>query len=89
MSPEAFSIIEKLSTMGGQAGILFAAVYYLARTLKTQYDSRIESLERRSSECEKDRIAMHGEIRAMQTSQLSQQGERIHSLEALLRDRKG
>jgi hypothetical protein len=32
---------------------------------------------------------MHGEIRAMQTSQLSQQGERIHVLEGLLRERKG
>jgi uncharacterized protein YeeX (DUF496 family) len=80
MSPEAISIVEKLTTMGGQATMLFVACYYLARTLKSQYDSRITSLEERSAECEKHRMQLGKEIREMQS-------ERIGLLETLLRDR--
>lgn len=81
MSPEVVSIIEKLTTMGGQATMLFVAVYYLARTLKSQYDSRITSLEDRSSKCEEHRMDLGKEIRKMQN-------ERIGLLERLLEERE-
>jgi outer membrane murein-binding lipoprotein Lpp len=87
MTPEALSVIEKLSTMGGTAMLLFLATYYLARTLKGQYDSRITTLESRSDQCEKDRREMHNEIRAMQESAVQRQAERINILEQLLKDR--
>jgi outer membrane murein-binding lipoprotein Lpp len=88
MTPEALAIVEKLSTMGGTAMLLFLATYYLARTLKGQYDARITTLESRSDQCEKDRREMHNEIRAMQDAAVHRQAERINILEQLLKDRE-
>lgn len=80
MTPEALAIAEKLSTMGGTALMLFLATYYLARTLKGQYDSRITSLEKRSEECERHRLELGKEIRQMQN-------ERIGILEKLVEEK--
>ena len=81
MSPEVLSLIEKLGTMGGTAGMLLIATYYLARVLKGQYEARITHLEKRSDDCESDRREMHRAIHQMQT-------ERIGILEKLLEDEK-
>lgn len=82
MTPEALAIAEKLSTMGGTALMLFLATYYLARTLKSQYDERIKALEKRSEECEQHRLQLGKEIRAIQDN-------RIGILERLLEEREG
>lgn len=71
MSPELITLLEKLSTMGGQAGMLLLAVYYLGRTLKTQYDGRIEALEKHVAECERHRLELGSEIRAIQNDRIS------------------
>jgi hypothetical protein len=53
----------------GTPGLLIASVYYVVREVKTQfdsrvgelknqYDARIAAIERRSEECEKDRVAL-------------------------------
>ncbi len=46
----------------GTPGLLIASVYYVVRELKSQYDARISALERRSEECEKDRVALRDMI---------------------------
>lgn len=82
MTPEAIAIAEKLSTMGGTALMLFLATYYLARTLKSQYDDRIKTLEKRSDACETDRKELSRLIHQIQN-------ERIGILERLLEEREG
>lgn len=71
----------KLVDIFGQAGILYIAIWFLVRILKTQYDQRIDTLEKRSDECETDRRSMHEQIHAMQQ-------DRIKLLEQLLKDGK-
>ena len=66
-----------LLQVGGQAGVLYVAIWFLVRALKDGYDSRIGSLEQRSGECEQDRMKLHEQIHTMQTS-------RIRLLEKLL-----
>ncbi|WP_396275075.1 hypothetical protein [Hyphomonas sp.] len=74
-------VVEKLLNIGGTAGILYVAIYFLVRTLKDQYESRISALEVRSDHCEQDRRSMHQEIRLIQQ-------ERIGALERVLRHRE-
>lgn len=78
MTPEAVSIMDRLLEIGGQAGILYLAIWFLVRLLKTQYDSRITALEKRSDECEMDRVALHSQIHSMQS-------ERIKLLEDMIK----
>jgi len=70
-------LVEKLLNIGGTAGVLYVAIYFLVRTLKSQYEGRITALEVRSDNCEADRRAMHQEIRLIQDS-------RIKAMEILL-----
>ena len=57
----------------GTPGLLVASVFYVVREVKTQFDSRvgelklqydkrIEALEKRSEDCEKDRVALRDMI---------------------------
>ena len=57
----------------GTPGLLIASVFYVVREVKTQFDSRvgelklqydkrIEALEKRSEDCEKDRVALRDMI---------------------------
>jgi hypothetical protein len=52
MSSEIISMFDKLGT----PGLLMAAVYFVANKLSQQYESRIVALEKRSDECEQDRV---------------------------------
>jgi hypothetical protein len=40
----------------GTPGLLMAAVWLIADKLSKQYESRITALEKRSDECEQDRV---------------------------------
>jgi uncharacterized protein YeeX (DUF496 family) len=71
-------VVEKLLNIGGTAGILYVAIYFLVRTLKDQYEGRISALEVRSDKCEQDRRSMHEEIRSMQE-------DRIRAMEVWVR----
>lgn len=77
--PPEQHIVEKLLELGGQAGLLWLAIWFLVRTLKDQYDARISALEGKSEECERDRQALHAQIHELQ-------GQRIELLEGLIRD---
>jgi hypothetical protein len=66
---EAVQDLTTIFTTLGTPGLLIASVYYVVREvklqfdsrvgeLKTQYDARITAIEKRSEECEKDRIAL-------------------------------
>ncbi|MEY3293177.1 MAG: hypothetical protein RJB12_948 [Pseudomonadota bacterium] len=77
MSPETVMLIEKLGTPAAQVGMLALFVYYLATTLRRQYEARITALELRSDKCEDDRRRMHEEIRMIQQ-------DRIGALERVL-----
>lgn len=86
MNPETIALVEKLGTPAVQIGMLALFVYYLARTLRSQYEARIDDcnkrvthLEERSNKCEEDRAKMHREIRAIQA-------ERIGILEGMIRE---
>ena len=61
--------IQSIFSTLGTPGLLVASVYYVVREVKTQfdsrvgelklqYDARIAAIERRSEECEKDRVAL-------------------------------
>jgi hypothetical protein len=70
---EAVQDIGTIFTTLGTPGLLIASVYYVVREvkmqfdsrvgeLKSQYDARISAIERRSEECEKDRITLRDMI---------------------------
>lgn len=80
-SPESASLALKLLEIGGQAGVLYVAIWFLVRILKAQYDSRIDALEKRSDECEMDRRSMHESIHQMQQ-------DRINLLEKTLQQKQ-
>ena len=82
MSPETIQLIEKLGTPAAQVGMLALFVYYLATTLRRQYEARITALELRCDRCEEDRQALSRRIDDLQQ-------ERIGILEDLLKDREG
>ena len=75
-------VVEKLLNIGGTAGVLYVAIYFLVRTLKDQYEGRISALEVRSDRCEEDRRSMHQEIRVIQQ-------DWIGALDRVLREREG
>lgn len=87
--PGTLHIAEKLLNIGGTAGILYIAIWFLVKTLKSQYENRIGTLETRSDKCEEDRRTMHQEIRAIQEAALARQVERVGILERLLKERDG
>ena len=70
---EAVQDLGTIFTTLGTPGLLIASVYYVVREVKTQFDSRvgelklqyvarISAIERRSEECEKDRVALRDMI---------------------------
>lgn len=59
---EAVQDLTTIFTTLGTPGLLIASVYYVVKELKSQYDARISALERRSEECEKDRVALRDMI---------------------------
>lgn len=63
-------IFSELIGKGGLAGILFAAVWYVAKKLTAAYEARIQALERASEVCEKDRV----ELRTMILQGLTRNG---------------
>ena len=70
---DAVQDLGAIFTTLGTPGLLIASVYYVVREvklqfdsrvgeLKSQYDARISAIERRSEECEKDRVALRDMI---------------------------
>jgi hypothetical protein len=70
---DAVQDLGTIFTTLGTPGLLIASVYYVVREVKTQfdsrvgelklqYDARISAIERRSEECEKDRVALRDMI---------------------------
>lgn len=79
MTDHTAVIVEKLLSIGGTAGVLYIAIWFLVKTLKEQYENRITTLERRSDVCEEDRQRMSQRIHDIQT-------QRVTSLEQQLAD---
>jgi hypothetical protein len=70
---QAVQDLATVFTTLGTPGLLIASIYYVGREVKTQfdsrvgelkdqYDARISAIERRSEECEKDRVALRDMI---------------------------
>ena len=70
---QAVQDLGAIFTTLGTPGLLIASVYYVVKEvksqfdsrvgeMKTQYDARITALEKRSEDCEKDRIALRDMI---------------------------
>ncbi len=55
-------VITDLLSQGGLVAILWAAVWYIARALRLQYETRIEGLEESAKRCEIDRQELHSRI---------------------------
>ena len=53
------SQITELLKIGGNAGVLWVACWFLVKTLKVQYEGRIEALENAAKACEADRQQLH------------------------------
>ncbi|MEM9235204.1 MAG: hypothetical protein AAGB14_00395 [Verrucomicrobiota bacterium] len=56
------NLVEKILEISGQAGLLWLALFFLVRTLKEQYEKRIDALEKAAQACEEDRRALHEKI---------------------------
>lgn len=80
MTDESMVIVEKILNIGGTAGILYLAIWFLVRTLKDQYENRIVTLEKRSDICEADRQQMSLRIHEIQT-------QRVAALERMLEEK--
>lgn len=70
---DAVQDISSIFNTLGTPGLLIASVYYVVREVKTQfdsrvgemkaqYDARITALEKRSEDCEKDRVVLRDMI---------------------------
>ena len=70
---QAVQDLGTIFTTLGTPGLLIASVYYVVKEvksqfdsrvgeMKTQYDARITALEKRSEDCEKDRIVLRDMI---------------------------
>lgn len=51
--------ITELLKIGGNAGVLWVACWFLVKTLKVQYECRIKALEEAAKVCETDRQKLH------------------------------
>ena len=56
------ALLDTILKVGGQAAVLWVAIFYLARGMKKQYEDRIVALEKSSDECNRDRIELHRRI---------------------------
>lgn len=56
------SILLELLKVGGQAGILWVALFYMSKTIKGQYEARIEVLEEANKRHEEDKMKLHERI---------------------------
>lgn len=68
-------ILGRAIDIGGTAGVLYVAIWFLVRTLKEQYDKRVGALEVAVAECDRDRRELHkqiDEIRSRQIEDLKQ-----------------
>jgi len=52
-------ILAKILENGVTGGALFGCCWWLVRSLKEQYDKRIDALEAVAKECSEDRRALH------------------------------
>lgn len=80
MTDSSMVLAEKLLNIGGTAGVLYVAIWFLVKTLKGQYESRIVSLEKRSDLCEADRASMGQKIHDLQA-------QHVVALERMLEDK--
>jgi ABC-type nickel/cobalt efflux system permease component RcnA len=71
MTDHTAVIVEKLLSIGGTAGVLYIAIWFLVKTLKEQYENRITTLEHRSDVCEEDRQHINQRIHDIQTQQIT------------------
>lgn len=55
-------VLLELIQTGGTVAILWGAVWFMARTLREQYEDRITKLEEAVRDCERDREKLHAEI---------------------------
>lgn len=67
----------QLLNMGGTAGILYVCIWFLAKVIAKQNESRIESLERRSEECEKDRKELHRQLQNLLMDDRARMAEKL------------
>ena len=51
--------ITEILKIGGNAGVLWVACWFLVKTLKNQYEGRIKALEDAAKLCERDRKELH------------------------------
>lgn len=80
MTDESIYVVKELLNIGGTAGVLYVAIWFLVKTLKSQYENRIVILEKRSDVCEEDRRQMNLRIHEIQT-------QRVAALEKMLEEK--
>ncbi len=54
--------LEELARGGAMIGMLVPALVIVVRNLKEQYECRIASLEKRTEECERDRMRLNIQV---------------------------
>ena len=67
MTPET---VTELLKVAGNAGVLWVACVVLVKTLKHQYEKRIEILEAHAVRCDADRGKLHEKIETILFEQL-------------------
>lgn len=63
-------ILNQILELGGQAGILWVALFFLVKNMKLQYETRITALETSAAACERDRFELHRKIEEILRDQL-------------------
>ena len=92
MEPEASKWIQELINIGGQAAVLWVALYYLLRVLKAQYDDRITALQKHSEQCEADYKALHQQMHELErehSAAVERWMERLEALRERIRGHSG
>ena len=73
--------ITTLLEVAGNAGVLWVACVFLVKTLKAQYERRIEVLEGASLRCDQDRSNLHAKIEAILLAELKRTNREKPSLD--------
>ena len=74
---DASPLVTFLLEQGTTASVVMACLWLLVKKVFAQYESRIEGLELKSTECENDRAQLHAQIFQIQKERIEQMNEFI------------
>tara|TARA_R110000764_G_scaffold227597_2_gene317786 strand:- start:4998 stop:5237 length:240 start_codon:yes stop_codon:yes gene_type:complete len=74
-------LLPEILKIGGQAGVLWVALFYLSKTIKGQYETRIAALESANKQQELDKMALHARIEDILLRQIERWSKKMSDKE--------